>query len=359
MKVAMMGSWNTDSGAAIHAELLGRALVDKGIDLKVFSFYRHSFHGTAFTKNPDEEESYVTRCFTVYNVPNEEMNTSVILAEDFDVFVVEDLGMIPMRPLLDIYPQIKKRAKTVNIIHDGELSDKPEFFRFDWDHVVCFDDRYRDFLKNAYQEAKISVIPFPSYPLKIGDKVEAREELGLPKEKKIVLFFGPSAVSAVNVPVVLDRLSEKYDIMGLLVTEAEAVLGRFNRIMGKTKFEMRVIEKAPSTDLLYKYLHASDCVIYDKESVPRVVVSSTIFQCLGAGCPFVAYDSNYTHSFSREILKYDNYYELEENIVDIFEKGRKYHTQQQAMVSFLEENSASVVADKFIALFDILLKREG
>jgi len=357
MKVAMMGSWDTDSGAAVHAELIGRALVDKGVDLKVFSFYRHSFHGTAFTRDPAEEEDYVKRCFTVYGVPNEKMDTAVVLAEDYDIFLVEDLGMIPMKPLLDIFPEIKKKAKTINIIHDGALSDKPEFFKFDWDHVVCFDESYKAFLKTAYQERNLCIIPFPSYPLKIGDKVEAREELGLPQDKKIVLYFGPSTIYDINTPLVLDRLSEKYDILALLVTEAEAVLERFSRITSKSKVEFKVIEKAPNTDLLYKYLYAADCVIYNKPASPLVVVSSTIFQCLGSGCPIIAYNSNFTDSFNREVLKYDNYYELEENMIDVFEKGKKYHHQQQAIVSFLDENSADAVADKFLGLFDILLKR--
>lgn len=69
MKIALMGAWNTDSGASIHAELIGRAWVEKGIDLKVFTFYRHSYHGTAITKSGEEEENYVKRCFTVYSVP--------------------------------------------------------------------------------------------------------------------------------------------------------------------------------------------------------------------------------------------------------------------------------------------------
>ena len=34
MKIAMMGAWNTDSGASIHAELIGRSWIEKGIDLK-------------------------------------------------------------------------------------------------------------------------------------------------------------------------------------------------------------------------------------------------------------------------------------------------------------------------------------
>jgi len=357
MKIAMIGSWNSDSGAAIHAELVGRAWVEKGIDLKVFTFYRNSFHGTALTKNQQEEEDYVTRCFTVYGIPNAEMNTKPILEEDFDIFIAEDLGMIPMRDLLSIFPAIKKKAKTVNIIHDGELSDKPEFFKFDWDHVVCFDDRYHDFLKKAYPEGKLSIIQYPSYPLKLGDKVKAREELGLPLDKKIILIFGQAARSSVNTSVVLDHLSEKYDIMLLLVTEGETVLEAFRHIQSRVKYDLNIVEKSPDMDLLYKYLHAADCMLYNKHSMGIAVVASTVFQCMGAGCPIIALESNFVYPFHKEVIKYRNYYELEDAITDVFEEGKKYKEQQIAIREYLEDKSAEPTAERFLELFDNLLKK--
>lgn len=358
MKIAMMGAWNTDSGASVHAELIGRAWAEKGIDLKIFSFYRYSFHGTALTKRAQDEENYVTRCFTVYGAPNEELNTVPILKSDFDVFVTQDLGMLPMKQLFSIFPEIKKKAKTVNVIHDGKLSDKPEFFRFDWDQVVCFDNRYYNFLTKAYPEGKLSIIPFPAYPLKLGNMAKARKELGLPQEKKIVLLFGAAADYAVNTLLVLDRLVEKYDVMMILVTEIEKVLTDFKRIRNKTKFELKIIEQSPDMDLLYKYLYASDCMIYNKRSMPIVVVGSTIFQCMGSGCPILARNSNFNYSFDREVIKHANHYELEENMIDVFEKGEKYKRQQRAIKDYLEDNSASPTADKFLELFESLLKKK-
>ncbi|MGB2601429.1 MAG: hypothetical protein WBD00_01765 [Candidatus Omnitrophota bacterium] len=359
MKIALMGAWNTDSGASIHAELIGRAWVEKGIDLKVFSFYRHSFHGTALTKKAAEEENYVTRCFTVYGVPNPELDTAPILEADFDLFVVEDLGMLPMGNLLHIFPQIKKKAKTVNIVHDGTLSTKPEYFKFDWDHVVCFDDRYFKFLEDAYPEGKISIIPYPSFPLKKYDQAKARKELDLPKDKKIVLLFGQASDYALNTALVLDRLNEKYGVMLVLVTESEKSLEDFKRIKPKVSFDLKIIEKSPDHDLLYKYLYAADCMIYNKPSMPIAVVGSTVFQCMGSGCPIIALDSNFVYPFNREVFKYRDYYELEECLVEVFEKGEKYQAQQKAIEEYLEDKSAEPTAEKFLELFENLLERES
>ncbi len=359
MKVAMMSAWNTDSGASIHAELIGRSFVEAGIDLKVFSFYRHSFHGTALTKRAQEEESYVNRCFTVYSALNPELDAAELLASDFDIFIVEDLGMLPMKQLLTVFPEIKKKAKTVSVVHDGELSEKKEYFKFDWDRVVCFDNRYYSFLKKVYPEDRLSIIPYPSFPFAPGDKDEARRKLGLAKDKKIVFLFGQAAEYAVNTALVLDRLSDKYDIMMLLVTESENVIRDFRHVKEKAKFDFKVVSKFLDTDLLYEYLYAADCMLYNKRSNPNVVVGSTIFQCLGSGCPILTLDSNFSYSFNNEVIKHHDFYELEENLADVFEKGPKYHAQQEATLAYLNENSARPTAEKFLELFKDLLKKDS
>ncbi|NQT33407.1 MAG: hypothetical protein HQ594_07035 [Candidatus Omnitrophica bacterium] len=358
MKIGLIGAWNTDSGASIHAELIGRAWEEKGIDLTVFTFYRHSFHGTAITKKPGEEEDFVKRCFTVYGAPHPEMNTKPILDADFDIFIAEDLGMIPMQKLLAVFPEIKRKAKTVNVIHDGSLSEKPEFFKFDWDQAVCFDDRYYNFLKSAYPEGKLSIIPYPAYPLKTGDMKKTREELGLPQDKKIVLLFGAAAEHALNTTLVLDRIAKEHDILLLLVTEIEHVLEEFERILPRVSFDFKIVEQSPDQDLLYQYLYASDCMIYNKYSKPTVVVGSTVFQCMGSGCPIISLDSNFVYSFNREVLKYRNFYELEDNLVDVFERGPKYQKQQIAIREYLEDYSAEPTADRFLKLFETLLKKK-
>lgn len=353
MKIAMMGAWNTDSGASIHAEMVGRAWVEKGIDLKVYTFLRDSFHGTAITKEPDEEESYVSRCFPVY--PHEgikKCDLSALLETDYDVFITEDLGMLPMKHLLEIFPKIKKKAKTVTVIHDNKLSDKPEFFKFDWDRVVCFDDRYYDFLKDAYPKDKIKHIPFPALPLKKYDMSLARKELGLPLDKKIVFVFGHAAEYTINTSMVLDRFAEKEGVMMVVASKGKRVLDAFARIEGKTKFELKIIKEFLDEDMLFKYLQATDCLLYNKPAIESAVVASTVFQCLGGGRPIVSRESSFVYSFNEEVLKYRNYYELEEALQDVFEEGPGYKAWDKAIVEYLSENSDTGVADKFLKLFD-------
>lgn len=173
-----------------------------------------------------------------------------------------------------------------------------------------------------------------------------------------VLLFGQAAEHALNTSVVLDRLVDRYDICLILLTEVEKVLGEFRRIQKRVKFDFKVVERSPDMELLYKYLYASDCMVYNKHSSAVTVVGSSIFQCLGSKCPILARESNYVESFGREVIKHGLYYDLEENFIDVFDKGRKYQIQQRAVEEYLEDNAAEPTAEKFIKLFEDLLKKE-
>ena len=78
----------------------------------------------------------------------------------------------------------------MNIIHEAELSSDPSFYQFQWESIVCFDQRYRKFLREAFPEEKIHIIPFPCHPVTKGNKTEARLKLALPLNMKILLIFG-------------------------------------------------------------------------------------------------------------------------------------------------------------------------
>lgn len=128
MKVAIMGAWNTDSGASIHAESIGRSFAKLGHKINVLTFFKDSFHGTAIV---GEDEDYVKRCFTVSSDENIQLLTTPFLASDYEFFVAEDHGMLPLDHLGRIFHWIKKKAKTIAVIHDGNLKEDPDFYQFD------------------------------------------------------------------------------------------------------------------------------------------------------------------------------------------------------------------------------------
>lgn len=341
MKIDMMSAWNLDSGPSIHAELVGREWVRMGHDLAVYSFIRSDFHGTTFV---GEDESYVTRCFGT----RKDLDPRPILRSRADFFLAQDLGMLPKDDLGKIFHHIKDRAKAVNIIHDAELSSDPSFYQFEWDAIVCFDERYKRFLREVFSERTIQIIPFPCRPLVEGDKEKARRKLGLPLGKKILLIFGQRVKSDLAMIETISNLGRDYPIMLLVVSihtpsqiEAENI-------------QVEVRNEAPPMAGLYDYLHASDALLLHRQSDKTAVVSSTANQCLGSGCPIVALDSPFFEEYEDEVLKYRNAEEFESRLVEVFEEGKKLTKTLNAAKRYVERNSSERVAETYLKLFQEL-----
>lgn len=348
MKIGMMSAWNTDSGASIHAELVGRGWVELGHQLKVFTFNKYAFHGTNITA---EDEEYVVRCFTVSGYKPEKLDPLPFLVSDYEIFVVQDLGMLPKDFLGKIYRRVKKKTKTVNVIHDGNLSKDPSFYQFEWDAIVCFDERYKKFLMKAYDKNKICMIPYPSHPLKYGDKKEKRKKLSLPFNKKIIFSLGPASKHLIELYPYIEKISEEYPLLLLVVTKEKNAPEFFKEKKKSAKFEIEIREKVLDSDELYDYLHASDLLLYNRKSADHVVVASTAFQCLGSGCPIVARDSNYVENFNREILKYRDFEEFKDRLRAVFDEGEEYKKVKKYAEEYVRKNSGIEVAKRFVGLF--------
>ncbi len=349
MKIGLMGAWNTDSGASIHTELIGRAFVQMGHKVTVFTFFKDSFHGTAIV---GEDEDYVIRCFTVSSSREQKLLATPFLKEDYEFFVVEDLGMLPQDHLGKIFHWIKKKAKTINVIHDGDLKEDPYFYQFDWDAIVCFDKRYYNFLKLVYPEDILHIIPYPCFPWVPGDIQKARKKLNLPLDRKVVFLFGPSSKFGVEKIEVLRKISKSYPLIVLVVTQHQGTLALWKPLKERYKDLIEIREKYLKMDELYQYLYASDFLIYNKPTIPgRVTVASTAYQCLGSGCPIVALRSSFVEPLGSAVYQYENDKELEKAIISIFEKDKKYIEVLKNMKEYVKENSAENVAKKFIELF--------
>ncbi len=349
MKIGMISAWNTDSGASIHAELVGREWVRLGHQLKVFTFYDYAFHGSQITA---EDEDYIVRCFTVSGYKPNELNPIPILTSDCEIFVVQDLGMLPNDLLGKIYWMIKQKSKTVNVIHDGELSTNPSFYQFEWDGIVCFDERYKNFIARAYNIDKIHIIPYPCFPINYGNKREKREKLLLPDDRKIIFSFGPAARHIIELYPCIDELSKEYPVLLLINTTDERSVQFFKEKSREVKFKIEIREKVLDSNQLYDYLHASDLLLYNKKSADHIVVASTIFQCLGSGCPIVARDSNYVEFFDKEVLKYKDFDEFKEKVKVVFNEGKEFKEVERYAEEYVKKNSGTEVAKKFINLFE-------
>lgn len=416
MKIGMMTCWNRSCGASVHAEFIGKEWVRNGHELTIFA-------NKGFYFSPDEaitakDETYVIRNFSTPRWRKYKFFDPLpFLKTNFEIFVVQNLDVMPKKELLKIFPEIRKKAKTVLVIHEGLLPQDPNFYRFDWDAIVCFDERYRRFLLKAFPDKKIHIIPYPCHILQKGNKKEAKEKLKLPLDRKIILIFGfwVKALSFILLP--LSDLNKKYHLLLLVLTKDEAGQRIFEMVKDKFSFPIEIRNEAPSIDKLYEYLHAVDALILHKrwdsgffyfraiassifykkrklalrflffhlyaiatliltrklschlalsylygavrsalhKKTPELtVVSSTAHQCLGSGCPIVTFESEFFETLDEEVLKYSNLFGLKERLIEVFEEKDNFKVSQKAAEEFVARNSAEKIAQEYIELFKSL-----
>ena len=351
MKIAMMSRWNATCGISAHAELVGREWVKKH-DLTVFAPTLES--ATDWHHNPieKEDEEFVIRG---YEQPESIGKTGWIderlWKEDYDVLVIQGLELLPIPSLLEKFPKIE--AKKVLVWHVEKLPIYEDLYKLNFDAVVCFDFRFKNMLKGKYPEEIIRIIPFPCRPVakvkvKVkgdSDKKRARNELGIPGERTILFSFGKQPLSEYKDYLWLaNELKEIYDLKYF-------VLRSYGDLPPESEF-LEVRRGRPEYEEIYKYLRAADIFLLPRPETEDIVVSSTVFQCLGALTPIVVPEVRYVELMDKEIVKYKNREDLKEKVIRLIEdKDLKEEVLRHAE-HYARENSAEKIAKKFVRLFE-------
>ena len=102
---------------------------------------------------------------------------------------------------------------------------------------------------------------------------------------------------------------------------------------------------------LYPYLHASDALLVHKDSAEAIVVPSTANLCLGAGCPILAYNTNFFETFDKEVIKYTN---LGDTLISVFKEDERVASTLQIAERYVRANSSYEIAKKFVEVFESL-----
>ena len=136
MKIGMLTRWNTACGVSVHAELIGREWVRMGHELKVFA--------PENIRPTNEDEDYVIRCYSDEGDHKKTFfHPEPFLKTDYGIFVIQRMEWTPLNHLKRIYPEIRKKAKIVYVVHERKLPKNPLFYDFYFHRIVCFDDRYK------------------------------------------------------------------------------------------------------------------------------------------------------------------------------------------------------------------------
>ena len=352
MKIGMMCLWNAANGPSIHAELVGRAWVQLGHQLRIFSAQKHPDARPTFQK----DEDFVIRHFRVDEVIPVTRATlfdpSPLLNEEYDVFIAQNVERLPAERLLEVFPKIREKAVTVQVVHEGKAPEDPLYYKFDWDTIVCFDQRYKDNLVKYFPAEKIHMIPYPYHPLELGDKGEARKKLGLPLDEKIVFSFGFRPEDLVSVLPALKDVVKEYPLRYVIIANPGSNVDELREAKKKYDFVDLQVKPLP-LDELYNFLHASDALLIHRESSKKykAVLSSSVCQVLGSGCPILFHESNYVELYGDEIMKYLDFEDMKVKLIDLFQN--KFDLKR--IEDFLEDNKAERIAQKFLQLFEKLI----
>lgn len=349
-----MTLWNAANGPSVHAELIGREWIRMGHELTVFSAIKHPDARPTMQK----DEDFVIRHFTVNEVipitKASYFNPKPLIESNYEIFVAQNVERLPTKELLELFPEIKRKACTVMVVHEGGPPVDPLYYKFEWDAVVCFDGRYVEFISRHFPKNIIHIIPYPCHPLKLGDKNKARKKLNLPLEKKIILSYGFRPSDLKPVLPAIKELSQQIPLIYLIIVNPAADTKSLDTIISNYNFVNLRVSALPLEEL-YDYLHASDALLIHRESSKKykAVISSSVCLTLGSGCPILYHESNFVELHNDEIIKYKDSNDLKKKLVEVF-KG-KFNLDK--VKEFLKKRSAKVIAKQYIKLFEKLKER--
>ncbi|RLG90047.1 MAG: glycosyl transferase family 1 [Candidatus Hecatellales archaeon] len=355
MKIAIMSRWNATCGISLHAELLGRKLVEMGHEVIVYAPTLESASRDWHHKQVrSEDEAWVHRIFDeteecLYPFGGR-IKEDEILREDYEVFVVESYVRFPVYEFKRISGRIRRKAPLIQINHLGCFGDATPFMEIDWDAIIVFDKRYIEEIFAHYGREVLSKVFEIPYPYAIIEKISPFR----PKfaEGKFLFFsFGRQPVREYfNYIHALRRLRSRYDIAYWIVRSD-------GPLPHKERWLIQTFER-PDARRLYSYLMGSDVHLLPKWNSWMVVTSSTLAQTLYSGTPTVVPDTRHFEMLEVDemgigvVVKYrlGDPWDLYRKMVMLIEDEDLRRRISRDAKKHALNNSDEVVAKKFLEL---------
>jgi len=205
-KLVIIGpAWPLRGGLSAFDEKLATQFTEKGIQTKIdtFSLQYPSilFPGKSqYTTDPKPKDVNISVCINSINPLNWIKIGLQLYRERPDLIIVR--FWIPfLAPCLGTILKIAKKNKHTKVIsivdnmipHEKRMGDRllTQYFVKTVDGFVAMSEKVKNDIK-TFSHKPVSISPHPIFN-HFGDpitKMEARTKLGLPQEKKIILFFG-------------------------------------------------------------------------------------------------------------------------------------------------------------------------
>lgn len=352
-RIALMSSWNALCGVSIHAELIGRALLEMGHELRVFAPSQYEDDETPLCFKVDEPYvirnysflRYGDRCVDEELLSSMFLDPTPILEEDFDLLIVEKPSSIPLKGLMEFL--LRFEGRTLAVLHECRRPANPYFYRVGWDAVTVFDERFSRLFSEVFR-GRFHIVPYPCHPLEKRDRTEERRRLHLSGKAEILLSFGRPQEPEAVIEALRQLWRERPELRYLCLVGDVGLYRRLRGLEAGHPF-LEVRFNRPPIDGLYGYLSAADALLIHKaEARGEVRLSSTAYLCLGSLTPILCSDVGHFHPFDGEVLKYRSLGEMRGLLRLILEGGCE--EMEERVRRFVEERSAERIAGRLLEI---------
>ena len=368
LKIIIFGAWNSDGGVTRHTTPVAEWLMEQGYYIKVFTHYSECTLGYPLDV---EDEAFVHRCFTYSgkDFPGRisfkpELLLKAVEEEGYNIFLAEDLGILPMEGLLKVFPRIKAKAKTILLNHDNKPKpDNSPFWKFDWEAIINFLPEQNGFMEEHYPAEKVHCIEFPVYEKSRGDRIKSCRELDLSTKRNIILALGEyNMVDFLPAICTMKKNDPSIYLLALVYDEERKIkleeqIAEMKKINPDIGYDEIRVENS-SWQKRRDYVQASKIVIFDKgEGVTGqgAILSSTAYQVIGWGTPILARDNLFFSPFNNgEMVKYRNNKELTETVRMLLHDKNAREKVLKNADEFALKYSPEKISRKFIKLFSEL-----
>ncbi|ADC65804.1 glycosyl transferase group 1 [Ferroglobus placidus DSM 10642] len=341
MHIAVLSRWNATCGVAMHAELIVPEFLKMGHDVTVFAPYVESASRWWHHKVVRKDEDFVVRCYEEVSPEGEggKINFDEILKRSFDVLLVESYGSVPHLEVQKLAGELKKKGiKTFVVIHEGYKKDLRYSDFSNFEKLAVFDERYVNELLNSVRD-KTTVIPYPCHPLNPTKRKFAEDGLKF-------FSFGRQPINEYD-PFfkALETLEKDYEF-------TYRVIRSNGELPYERKWLIQERKRLRDNREVYEELHKADIFMIPKGQTNGVVVSSTLYQCMGALIPTVVPNTRHFEMHEKEVVKFNDAKDLSEKIRRLIEDEKYRKSVVENAKKYVEENDSRKIAERFIKLFN-------
>jgi len=351
VRIAVVSRWNATCGISLHAELLVREWFREGHEVVVFAPTIESasmdWHHRVLERG---DEPWVTRCYEECGTnPNCRVDLGGVASRDFDVLLIEVYRRLPLTYLKQLVSVARRKAKVVAVLHEGSKEVVETVVSTGFNAVVVFDGRYvNEVLASHLHKLKgrLAIIPYPCMrTLEVEPKRPPFAE-----GKQLLFSFGRQPPEEYRDYMVVAReLVKRYDLVYWII--------RSNSYLKADGSWVKQWLRRPPIEELYSYLKAADIHLLPKGRTKRVVISSTVYQTLGALTPTVVPDVRYVETIPTDergfgpVVKYRGLDDLRRKVVEIIEDDSLRSMVVSLARDFVNRFRSDKIASKYVELF--------